>query len=48
MNSGVCELGDEEERILTSFSRRLIEIAVAACGHGTGAFATNAHTRDRT
>jgi len=27
MNSGVCELGNEEERILTSFSRRLIEIA---------------------
>ena len=42
MNSGVCELGNEEERILTSFSRRLIEIAVAACGRGTGAFATNA------
>ena len=27
MNSGVCELGNEKERILTSFSRRLIEIA---------------------
>jgi hypothetical protein len=42
MNSGVCELGNEEERIIASFSRRLIEIAVAACGRGTGAFVTNA------
>jgi hypothetical protein len=42
MNSGMCQLGVEEERIFASFSRRLIEIAVAACGRGTGAFATNA------
>ena len=26
-NSGVCQLGAEEERILASFTRRLIEIA---------------------
>ena len=42
MNLGMCQLGVEEERIFASFSRHLIEIAVAACGRGTGAFATNA------
>jgi hypothetical protein len=41
MNLGMCQLGIEEERILASFSRGLVEIAVAACGRGTGAFVTN-------
>ena len=38
MNLAMCQLGIEEERIFASFSRRVIEIAVAACGRGTGAF----------
>jgi hypothetical protein len=42
MNSGMCQWGVEGERIFAPFSRRLIEIAVAACGRGTGAFVTNA------
>ena len=29
-SSDVCQLGTEEERVLTSFTRRLIEIAVVA------------------
>jgi hypothetical protein len=47
MNSGVSQLGIEEERILASFSRRLIKIAVVACGREAGAFATNALNRIR-
>ena len=34
MNSEVCNLRAEEERILASFTRRLIEIAAVAGGHG--------------
>ena len=45
MNSGVSQLGIEEERILASFSRRLIKIAVVACGREAGAFASNALNR---
>ena len=34
MNSDVCQLGPEEEHILTSFTRRLIKIAADAGVHG--------------
>ncbi|MGH6795739.1 MAG: hypothetical protein ACREDH_11230, partial [Methylocella sp.] len=34
MNTEVCNLRAEEERILASFTRRLIEIAAVA-GHGS-------------
>jgi DNA-binding CsgD family transcriptional regulator len=34
VNSDVCQLGVEEERILTSFTRRLIEIAAVASARG--------------
>ena len=34
VNSDVCQLGAEEERILTSFTRRLIEIAAVASARG--------------
>ena len=34
MNSDVCQLGPEEEHILTSFTRRLIKIAADAGAHG--------------
>ena len=40
MSLGMYQLGIEEERIFASFSRRLIEIAVAARGRGSGAFVT--------
>jgi hypothetical protein len=36
MNSEVCNLRAEEERILASFTRRLIEIAAAAGARGSG------------
>src|SRR6201988_339475 len=36
MNSEVCNLSAEEERILASFTRRLIEIAAAAEARGSG------------
>src|ERR1700732_4864121 len=35
VNSEVCNLRAEEERILASFTRRLIEIAAVARGHGS-------------
>ena len=35
MNSDVCNLRAEEERILASFTRRLIEIAAVAGAHGS-------------
>jgi DNA-binding CsgD family transcriptional regulator len=35
MNSEVCNLRAEEERILSSFTRRLIEIAAVAGAHGS-------------
>jgi hypothetical protein len=41
MNFGMCRLGIEEECFLASFSRRLIEKAVAACRSGIGAFVVN-------
>ena len=41
MNSEVCNLRAEEERILASFTRRLIEIAAVA-GHGSAAAPTAA------
>jgi hypothetical protein len=34
MSSDVCQLGAEEEYILTSFTRRLIKIAAVAGAHG--------------
>src|SRR5690242_4539643 len=36
VNSEVCNLDAEEERILASFTRRLIEIAAAAEARGSG------------
>src|SRR2546430_3935851 len=36
MDSEACNLRAEEERILASFTRRLIEIAVVAGAHGSG------------
>ena len=42
MNSEVCNLRAEEERILASFTRRLIEIASAAGARGSGASPTAA------
>jgi hypothetical protein len=42
VNSDVCQLGAEEERILASFTQRLIEIAAVAGARGTGASATDA------
>jgi hypothetical protein len=36
-----CQLGVEEERILASFTRRLIEIAAVAGARGAGTSATN-------
>ncbi len=42
MNSEVCNLRAEEERILSSFTRRLIEIAAVAGAHGSLASATAA------
>src|ERR1700704_5852987 len=36
MNSEVCNLSVEEERILASFTRRLIEIAAVAGTRGSG------------
>src|SRR5262245_16095270 len=47
MNSGMCQLGVEEERIFASFSRRLIEIAVAACRSAIGAFVVSMFDRMR-
>ncbi len=41
VNSAVCQLGAEEERILASFTQRLIEIAAVACARGTGTSATD-------
>src|ERR1700730_3172099 len=35
MNSEACNLRAEEERILSSFTRRLIEIAAVAGAHGS-------------
>ena len=34
VNSDACQLGAEEERILTSFTRRLLEIAAVASARG--------------
>jgi hypothetical protein len=34
MNSDACQLGAELERILTSFTRRLLEIAAVANARG--------------
>ena len=42
MNSEVCNLRGEEERILASFTRRLIEIAALAGGHGSASAPTAA------
>ena len=42
MNSGMSQLGIEEERILASFQPAFDRNPVAACERGTGAFATNA------
>ncbi|PNE09528.1 MAG: hypothetical protein CR217_19650 [Beijerinckiaceae bacterium] len=42
MNSEVCNLRAEEERILASFTRRLIEIAGLAGGHGSASAPTAA------
>jgi DNA-binding CsgD family transcriptional regulator len=42
MNSDVCQLRTEEERILASFTRRLIEIAAVAGARGSGTSATDA------
>jgi DNA-binding CsgD family transcriptional regulator len=42
MNSDVCNLRAEEERILASFTRRLIEIAAVAGAHGSAASPTAA------
>jgi len=42
MDSDVCHLRAEEERILASFTRRLIEIAAAAGGRGSGTSPTAA------
>ena len=42
VNSEVCNLRAEEERILASFTRRLIEIAAVARGHGSGTSPTAA------
>jgi DNA-binding CsgD family transcriptional regulator len=42
MNSEVCQLRAEEERILASFTRRLIEIATVSGARGTGTSATDA------
>ena len=42
MNSDVCQFSTEEERILVSFTRRLIEIAAVAGGRGSGASPTAA------
>ena len=36
INSEVCNLGAEEERILASFTRRLIEIAAVVAARGSG------------
>jgi hypothetical protein len=36
INSEVCNLGSEEERILASFTRSLIEIAAVAAARGSG------------
>ena len=41
-NSAVCQLGAEEERILASFTQRLIEIAAVSGARGTGTSATDA------
>ena len=41
-SSDVCQLRPEEERILTSFTRCLIEIAAIAGARGTGTFAVDA------
>jgi hypothetical protein len=35
MNSEICDLRAEEERILASFTRRLIEIATVSGAHET-------------
>ncbi len=42
MNSEVCQFSAEEERILASFTRRLIEIAAVAGARGAGTSATDA------
>jgi DNA-binding CsgD family transcriptional regulator len=42
MNSEVCDLRAEEERILASFTRRLIEIAAVAGARGSGTSPTAA------
>jgi len=42
INSDVCQLRAEEERILASFTRRLIEIAAVAGARGSGTSATDA------
>jgi hypothetical protein len=41
-SSDVCQLRTEDERILTSFTRRLIELAAVAGARGTGTFAIDA------
>jgi DNA-binding CsgD family transcriptional regulator len=42
MNSEICNLRAEEERILASFTRRLIEVAAAAGSRGSDASPTTA------
>ena len=42
LNSEACQLHAEEERILASFTRRLIEIAAVAGGRGSGTSPTAA------
>jgi hypothetical protein len=41
VNSDACQLGAEEERILTSFTRRLLEIAAVTSARGPVTPATN-------
>jgi hypothetical protein len=42
MNSSMCQLGVQDERIFASFSRHLVGLATAAGGWGTGVLVTNA------
>lgn len=42
MNSEICNLRAEEERILASFTRRLIEVAAAVDAHGSDTSPTGA------
>ena len=48
MDSEVCNLRAEEERILASFTQRLIEIAAVSGAHETASSPIDAAARDRT